>query len=104
MGSGAGPDGLAGGPVGGLAGGLEGGLEGGFEGGEDGGSDGGFGDGGSAGVEGEFPVAGEFNTTLALQPSRLLDNVPAARHRKKNQPRRTSEVPAPGAAIAKGWP
>lgn len=104
MGSGAGPEGLAGGPVGGLAGGLAGGLEGGFEGGENGGSDGGFGDGGSAGVEGEFAVAGEVNATRALQPSRPLANVPAPRQRKRNQPRGTSEVSAPAEAIAKGRP
>jgi hypothetical protein len=116
MGSGAGPGGLAGGPVGGPAGGLEGGLAGGFaggltggleggsDGGADGGSDGGLGDGGSAGVEGEFPVAGEFNTTRASQPSRPLDNVPAARMRTRNQPRWTNGIPALGAALGKRGP
>ena len=111
MGSGAGPGGLEGGLAGGLAGGFEGGFDGGFEGGFEGGSDGGFGDGGSVGVEGEFPVADEADTFRALQPSKPLNNVPAARQRKRNQRRlcatlrreRTHEVPGPGAAIANGW-
>ena len=112
MGSGVGLGGLAGGLAGGLDGGLEGGSDGGLGGGLAGGSDGGFGDGGSVGVEGEFPVADEADTFRALQPDKPLNNVPAARQRKRNQRRlcatprrvRTNGVPSPGAAIANRWP
>jgi hypothetical protein len=96
-----GPELGPGGSEGGLAGGLDGGLEGGL--------DGGFDEGGLMGVEGELPVADEFDAVRALQPSKPLNSVPAAIERNKSPRRscaklrceRLNGVPAAEAAIAK---
>ena len=92
----------SGGGLGGLAGGFDGGLDGGLAGGFDG--------GGSVGVEGGLPVADEVDTVRALQPSKPLNNVPAAREMKRSQRglwaklrcERANGVLTAGTAIAKG--